>query len=126
MPKIAYISPKVLIDKVTKLVRERLPSGVAQPKSQHLKPVSQKDELPEWAKESIVDDFATEEEVTEQEFMLDERSHLQISLQDLKLMHTALMHFQKYLKAKGQNPRAQEVGQLHQKLDNFIQEREAL
>lgn len=122
MPKIAYISPKVLIDKLTKLVKERLPSSDAQPKSQHLKPTSQKEELPDWAQEPLLGDV--EDNLEEEEMSFDEHSHLQISLQDLKLMHTALMHFQKYLKAKGQMPRAQEVATLHQKLDSFIQERE--
>ncbi len=125
MPKIAYISPKLLIDKVTKLVKGRLPSPHPQPKSQHLKPTHPQEELPDWAKAPFSDDLETAQEEND-DFLQEESSRLQISLQDLKLMHTALMHFQKYLKAKGQMPRAQEVAALHQKLDSFIQEKEAL
>jgi len=126
MPKIAIISPKVLIDKVSKLVKKQWNNTEKSAKdTPTLSPKTKKktdEPLPEWATGYEDDRF---EQGDETDFEEDAETRFQISLQDLKLMHTSLVHFQKYLKAKGQTQRAKEVGSLHEKVDGFIQSRES-
>ncbi len=136
MPKIAYISPKILIDKVSKLVKEKWVNGSeqtqkgtteAKPNKKAQASIEEETSLPDWAKLGDTSELVPElQDSTDSTDAQEEDTRFQISLQDLKTMHTSLVHFQKYLKAKGQTQRAQEVAALHEKVDGFIRIQESL
>ncbi len=96
MPKITYISPKVFVEKVRDFIRFRVMGS-----DQEISP--------------------DEEPTTSQ---LSEAARLNVSLRDVKIMSTSLTHFHKYLKAKGQAKRSEEVAALEQKLREFIVEQD--
>ncbi|NJL13576.1 MAG: hypothetical protein HC913_11600 [Microscillaceae bacterium] len=54
----------------------------------------------------------------------EENKHFQISTEDMQTIHFSLQHFQKYLKAKGQSQKADEVAQLYDRISQFIQYRQ--
>jgi hypothetical protein len=130
MPKMSYISPglmfkkiKDFLDKFPQKEADDLPTDLFdEPENQTAKPqTTQKGKKKPVLNKS--EDF--ESLMPELEPQPDkEKVKFNVSLRDLKVISTALMHYHKYLQAKGQTAQAEEVAEVDKKFYEFISSRE--
>jgi hypothetical protein len=130
MPKMSYISPglmfkkiKDFLEKIPQKEADQLPADLFEAPENHSpkpqttqkgkkKPVVVKPE----DSESLMPEWEPQPEKGKVKF--------NVSLRDLKVISTALMHYHKYLQAKGQTAQAEEVAEVDKKFYEFISSRE--
>ncbi|MCS6820758.1 MAG: hypothetical protein NZ551_02715 [Microscillaceae bacterium] len=117
MAKISIISPKLILEKTWEWLGNKTNSLIeSQPESQTIennlgKNYNSEIEQPQ-NQPNILHEDTTQEKGEQKKFV--------ISLQEMKIISAALMHFHKYLIKKGDTLRAQEVEVIDRKICDFI------
>lgn len=123
MAKVSFISPKILFDKFNEFIqkpnKQKTATDVAMDKTNAPNKTVSKNKI---SKQPSIDE---ERKLVENDFLEnlenENPAKLNLTLKDVKIISTSLIYFQKYLRSKGQNQKAEEVAQVDKNLFDFIQ-----
>jgi hypothetical protein len=123
MAKVSFISPSLVIKKIKGLLNQQAEEETqSMPQVEENQHPKSKTKARKNQNASELEKFLNSQNTDNQE--ANSQSKLNISAKDLKIVSSALSHYQKYLHAKQQFLHAEEVAEVDKKFAEFLKARE--